>query len=104
MSCSSPNRMDGPMSNDAVAGKDAAVAQHGSEGHGTSEHLVKMTNDIGHFFGAEPGREDAISFISNNIAKFWTKRMRGKLTAHIKVYGDVGLDELPREVLLRLAS
>jgi formate dehydrogenase subunit delta len=92
------------MSNDAVAGKDSAGAEHGSEGHGTSEHLVKMANDIGHFFGAEPEREDAIAGIANHIAKFWTKRMRDKLTAQIKRDGDAGLDELPREALRRLAA
>jgi formate dehydrogenase subunit delta len=96
--------MNGPMSNDAVAGKDAAVAEHGSEGHGTSEHLVKMANDIGHFFGAEPEREDAIAGIANHIARFWTKRMRDKLTAQIKRDGDAGLDELPREAVRRLAA
>jgi formate dehydrogenase subunit delta len=96
--------MKGPMSNDAVAGKDAAVAEHGSEGHGTSEHLVKMANDIGHFFSAEPEREDAIAGIANHIAKFWTKRMRDKLTAQIKRDGDAGLDELPREAVRRLAA
>jgi formate dehydrogenase subunit delta len=96
--------MDGPMSKDAVAGKDAAGAEHGSEGHGTSEHLVKMANDIGHFFGAEPEREDAIAGIANHIAKFWTKRMRDKLTAHVKRDGDASLDELPREALRRLAA
>jgi len=92
------------MNNDAAAGKDAAVAEHGSEGHGTSEHLVKMANDIGHFFGAEPEREDAVAGIANHIAKFWTKRMRDKLTAHIKHSGDAGLDDLPREAMRRLAA
>jgi formate dehydrogenase subunit delta len=92
------------MSNNAVAGKDSAGAEHGSEGHGTSEHLVKMANDIGHFFGAEPEREDAIAGIANHIAKFWTKRMRDKLTAQIKRDGDAGLDELPREAVRRLAA
>src|SRR6266404_1964808 len=104
MSCSSTNRMDGPMSKDAVAGKDAAGAGHGSEGHGTAEHLVKMANDIGHFFGAEPERGDAIAGIANHIEKFWTKRMRDKLAAHIKHKGDAGLDELPREAMRRLAA
>jgi len=68
------------------------------------KHLVKMANDIGHFFGAEPEREDAIAGIANHIAKFWTKRMRDKLTAPIKRDGDAGLDELPREALRRLAA
>ena len=92
------------MSNDAVAGKDAAVAEHGSEGHGTSEHLVKMANDIGHFFGAEPEREDAIAGIANHIAKFWTHRMREKLKTHLTQSGDSSLEELPREALRRLGT
>ena len=73
-----------------------------SEGHGASEHLVKMANDIGHFFGAEPEREDAITGIANHIAKFWTRRMRDKLAAHVKRGGDAGLEDLPREALRRL--
>src|SRR6202521_617954 len=82
----------------------AGDAAHASAGHGSAEHLVKMANDIGHFFGAEPEREDAIAGIANHIAKFWTKRMRDKLTAHVKRDGDASLDELPREALRRLAA
>jgi len=68
--------------------------------HGGAQQLVKMANDIGRFFRAEPVREDAIAGITNHIAKFWTKRMRQKLAAH----GESGLDELPREALRRLAA
>ena len=65
-----------------------------------AEHLVRMANDIGNFFRAEPVRDDAVAGIANHIAKFWTQRMRSKLTAH----GEHGLDELPREALRRLAE
>jgi len=68
--------------------------------HGGAQQLVKMANDIGRFFRAEPVREDAIAGIANHIDKFWTKRMRQKLAAH----GESGLDELPREALRRLAA
>ncbi len=72
-------------------------------GHGGgSEQLVKMANDIGHFFRAEPEREDAIAGIANHIDKFWTRRMRDKLRAHLDHDGDAGLDDLPREALKRL--
>jgi formate dehydrogenase subunit delta len=81
-----------------------AAAPHGGEGHGASEHLVKMANDIGHFFSAETEREDAIAGIANHIARFWTRRMRDKLTDHVKRGGDASLDELPREALRRLAA
>ncbi|HEY2679624.1 MAG TPA: formate dehydrogenase subunit delta [Steroidobacteraceae bacterium] len=73
--------------------------EHGAQ-HDAAEHLVKMANDIGNFFRAEPVREDAISGIANHIDKFWTKRMREKMAAH----GEVGLDELPCEALRRLAK
>jgi formate dehydrogenase subunit delta len=69
--------------------------------HGSAQHLVKMANDIGDFFRAEPVREDAIAGIANHISKFWTARMRGKLAAHLKNGGN-GLDELPREAFQRL--
>src|SRR5260370_5392917 len=87
------------MSRDA-----AGDGAHGGEGHGTSAHLVKMANDIGHFFRAEPEREDAIAGIANHIAKFWTKRMREKLNSHLKQDGDAALDELPREAVRRLGG
>jgi formate dehydrogenase subunit delta len=87
------------MSNDAPNG-----AAHRGEVHGGTEQLVKMANDIGAFFRAEPEREDAIAGIANHIAKFWTKRMRAKLNAHLKHDGDAGLEDLPREALRRLAA
>lgn len=71
-----------------------------SDTHGDAQQLVKMANDIGNFFRAEPVREDAIAGIANHIDKFWTKRMRQKLAAH----GESGLDELPREAMRRLAA
>lgn len=71
-----------------------------SDVHGSEQQLVKMANDIGRFFRAEPVREDAIAGIANHIDKFWTKRMRQKLAAH----GESGLDELPREAMRRLAA
>jgi formate dehydrogenase subunit delta len=82
---------------------NAADAGHAHEpaAHGTAEHLVKMANDIGDFFRAEPAREDAIAGIANHISRFWTKRMREKLAAHIK-NGGGGLDELPREAFRRI--
>jgi formate dehydrogenase subunit delta len=85
------------MTNESAAGPG-----HTGEEHGGAEHLVKMANDIGNFFRAEPVREDAIAGIANHIDKFWTKRMREKMNVHIKKAGDSGLDELPREAIRRL--
>ena len=85
------------------SGDSSRAAAHG-EGSGGAGHLVKMANDIGNFFRAEPEREDAIAGIANHIAKFWTKRMRAKLDSHLQQDGDGGLDELPREAVRRLAT
>jgi formate dehydrogenase subunit delta len=68
------------------------------------EHLVQMANDIGNYFRSEPKREEAVAGIANHIVKFWTPRMRQKLTAHVKVHGPDGLDELPQEALRRLVE
>src|ERR1700691_6079460 len=87
------------MSSDTANG-----AAQGGEAHGGAEHLVKMANDIGNFFRAEPEREDAIAGIANHIAKFWTPRMRQKLNAHLQRDGDASLDELPREAWRRLGA
>jgi formate dehydrogenase subunit delta len=91
-----------------VSGTEQRDAAHGgapNEGaaHGGEQPLVKMANDIGHFFRAEPKREDAIAGIANHISKFWTRRMREKLLAQVQS-GDADLEELPREALTRLQS
>ncbi len=84
--------------------RDPSRAAAHDEGDGGAAHLVKMANDIGDFFRAEPEREDAIAGIANHIAKFWTKRMREKIAAHLGREGDSSLDELPREAVRRLAD
>jgi formate dehydrogenase subunit delta len=85
------------------SGDSSRAAAHGEGSGGAGQHLVKMANDIGDFFRAEPEREDAIAGIANHITKFWTKRMREKLNSHLKQDGDAALDELPREAVRRLA-
>jgi formate dehydrogenase subunit delta len=68
-----------------------------------ADQLVKMANDIGHFFGADPSREDAVTGMAQHIKSYWTKRMRDKLTARL-ARGEAALDELPRAALLRLSE
>jgi len=77
---------------------------HGDEAYDGTEHLIKMANDIGRFFRAEPKREDAVAGIANHIGKYWTRRMREKLVAQLQRDGDAGLDDLPREALRRLTA
>jgi formate dehydrogenase subunit delta len=85
------------------AAQDGGAQDHGGHGGG-AEQLVKMANDIGHFFRGESEREDAIAGIANHIDKFWTKRMRDKLRVHLDRGGDAVLDDLPREALKRLLA
>jgi formate dehydrogenase subunit delta len=69
----------------------------------SESQLVRMANDIGNFFRAEPNREDAIDGIANHISRFWTPRMREKLLARMR-QGETGLDELPRAALLKVST
>lgn len=65
-----------------------------------TEHLVKMANDIGNFFRANPDHEAAVIGITNHIKSFWTPRMRRKLIENLHdLEGDEDLDELPREAI-----
>jgi formate dehydrogenase subunit delta len=88
------------MSTDANSDGSRHAGGHG----GGPEQLVRMANDIGHFFRAEPEREVAIAEIANHIDKFWTKRMRDKLQKYLDGGGDMPLDELPREAVKRLSA
>jgi formate dehydrogenase subunit delta len=65
------------------------------------ESLVRMANDIGHFFAAEPNRADAIAGIANHIRKFWDPRMRRQIEGHLAAGGE-GLEELAREAIASL--
>ncbi len=65
-----------------------------------SENLVRMANDIGNYFRAQPDREEAVAGIANHLKSFWTKRMLNKLFDQMQHGAE--LDELPREAIERL--
>ena len=67
----------------------------------SAERLVQMANDIGHFFGAEPKRADAIAGIAGHIQRFWDPRMRRQIAAHLAAGGE-GLEDLTREAIASL--
>jgi len=67
----------------------------------SAESLVRMANDIGHFFAAEPKRADAVAGIANHIRRFWDPRMRRQIAGHLAAGGE-GLDELAREAIASL--
>jgi formate dehydrogenase subunit delta len=73
----------------------------GAHTPGSAEHLVAMANDIANYFRAQ-GREEAIAGIASHIKRYWTPRMRQKLTAYLAQGHGGDLDELPRAAIDRL--
>ncbi|CAL1239065.1 formate dehydrogenase subunit delta [Candidatus Methylocalor cossyra] len=67
-----------------------------------TERLVKMANDIGNFFAAEPDRDVAVNGVAEHLKKFWDPRMRRAIIQHLE-QGGVGLAELPRAAVALLA-
>jgi len=45
------------------------------------EHLIRMANQIGTYFAAEPDRAAARDGVADHLARFWEKRMRQNLYA-----------------------
>lgn len=57
------------------------------------ENLVKMANQIGQFFEAEPDQNQAIDDIASHLKRFWDPRMRSAIIAHVD-QGGAGLLEI----------
>jgi formate dehydrogenase subunit delta len=56
-----------------------------------TETLIKMANQIGDFFEAEPNKAQAEQDIALHLNKFWTKDMRNQIAEHVKSAQGVGL-------------
>jgi formate dehydrogenase subunit delta len=56
-----------------------------------SEKLIKMANQIGDFFEANPNVEEAKTEIANHLRKFWNSVMISSLVAHVQTSQGVGL-------------
>ena len=67
------------------------------------EKLVRMANDIGHFFQAEPDHQTAVDGVANRLKRFWDPRMRREIIAHVQG-GGAGLIDIAREAVLKLAK
>ena len=57
--------------------------------------LIKMANEIGAFFEAEPDRATALEGIAGHIKRFWDPRMRRELLGWVDEHEGEGLHELP---------
>lgn len=64
-----------------------------------AEKLVRMANDIGRFFEAEPERDAALEGVASHIARFWEPRMRRELLHHLDTAGGAELRPLVLEAL-----
>ncbi len=58
-----------------------------------TENLVKMANQIGQFFEAEPDQDQAKKDIAAHLKRFWEPRMRAAIIAHVD-QGGAGLKEI----------
>jgi len=65
------------------------------------DHLVRMANDIGNFFKAEPDHAQAVDGVASHIKRFWEPRMRKEILAYVD-NGGSGLMDLVREAVLKL--
>jgi formate dehydrogenase subunit delta len=70
--------------------------------HSTSEHLVKMANQIGDFFGTQR-HADGAAGVADHIKKFWDPRMRAGIMEHV-AHGGAGLKPVVLEALKLLAD
>lgn len=69
----------------------------------SSEHLVKMANDIADYFASEPDRAAATSGIAQHLRRFWEPRMRRRIAAYLEAGGE-GLSELARAGVSELVA
>jgi formate dehydrogenase subunit delta len=61
--------------------------------------LVKMANEIGQFFEADPDRAVALEGVASHLSRFWEPRMRKELLAHVDASGGEGLRPLVLEAV-----
>lgn len=66
--------------------------------------LVKMANEIGAFFAADPDRVAAVDGIAGHLSRFWEPRMRRELFAHVAATGGADLEPLVLEAVRKIAQ
>jgi formate dehydrogenase subunit delta len=65
------------------------------------ERLVRMANDIGRFFQAEPDHATAVEGVASHLKRFWDPRMRKEIVTYAQG-GGAGLLDLVREAVMQL--
>ena len=59
-----------------------------------TQALIRMANQIGHFFEAMPDRQQAQEDIAQHVRKFWEPRMRRCMLEHLDSHQGEGLNEI----------
>ncbi len=59
-----------------------------------AKKLVKMANEIGAFFQAEPDRQAALDGVAGHLKRFWDPRMRRELLRWVDEQAGAGLSPL----------
>ncbi|HKT71331.1 MAG TPA: formate dehydrogenase subunit delta [Steroidobacteraceae bacterium] len=68
------------------------------------ELLVKMANEIGAFFAAEPDPEQAARDVMGHLQRYWEPRMRAELMRHYRERQGAGLTDPARRGVGMLAA
>ena len=66
--------------------------------------LIKMTNEIGAYFAAEPDAEQAAKDIAAHLRRYWEPRMRRQMIAYYEERGGAGLSDLALRGVALLAA
>lgn len=64
-----------------------------------TETLIKMANQVGDFFEAEPNKSQAQQDIAQHLNRFWTLDMRRQIASHVKDNAGKGLHTLVAEAI-----
>ena len=59
-----------------------------------NETLIKMANQVGDFFGADPNKTQANIEIANHLNRFWTLDMRQQIAKYVIEKSGTGLQVL----------
>ena len=56
-----------------------------------NETLIKMANQVGDFFGADPNKTQANIEIANHLNRFWTLDMRQQIAKYVSEKNGAGM-------------
>ncbi|MNG81626.1 NADH-dependent formate dehydrogenase delta subunit FdsD [compost metagenome] len=69
----------------------------------SSDSLVKMANQIAHYFDSEPDRVLAVQGVRLHLQSYWTPAMLRQLGEWIEAHAGEGVDGKVREALQQAA-